>query len=80
MADSCPVCGLAYRDFRRPDAPSFSEVYRELRMERDERIRQRGDYSQPPKRARVLGVMRQRKLEEWDQHIEWCEQMAREAV
>lgn len=62
----CPHCGERYRDFRAPEQPTFAEARLAIRIERDRRIKEGNDYSQPPRRARVLWAMHEYKIGWWE--------------
>lgn len=72
---SCPVCGLRYSTFRAPDQLDWVEAYQELRIEHDDRILDKNDYSRPPnRRAAILGRMHQHKRTYWEEHVRICEE------
>lgn len=64
------ICGASYEDFR--GGMSWDEAYMAQRARHDRNVAS-GDYSQPPRRAAVLGLMRQTKQEEYDELRRHCD-------
>ena len=75
-ARPAPACGVDYDDFR--GSLSWDEAAAAAAIRHDQNIEQRNDYSQPPRRRAILGMMHQAKIEDWNEHQRLCDLEAEE--